>query len=113
MSAPLVALTEDAYEPLCQVDMKSLTYKVLIWVALASAGHISELQALVEPPFLIERAQSFNLFFFLKTTMNTALSGDIELPSFHPDTSARLEQRFQQTHPIQVLKIYLERSRAK
>ncbi len=52
----LVALGEDRFEPLRQVDMEHLTYKTLFLVALASAWRISELHAvLVQPPFLIDQ----------------------------------------------------------
>ncbi len=65
-------------------------YRPLFLVVLASTGHISELQTLsVEPPFLIENPQSFNLAvnpaFVLKTSMEVALSADIKHKAFFPD----------------------------
>ncbi len=87
LQSVLVALGEDRFEPLRQVDMEHLTYKTLFLVALASARRISELHALsVQPPFLIENSLSFNLAvnpaFLPKTNMSEALDSDIELQAF-------------------------------
>ncbi len=62
LQAVLVALGEECYEPLRQVDMEHLTYKTLFLVVLSSVWRISELHALsVQPPFLIENHLSFTL----------------------------------------------------
>lgn len=111
----LVTLIHDYYERFLQVDMKSLTCKVLFLVALASNHCISEPHALsLEPPFLIERSQSFtldvNLAFLLKASMDAALPGHIELQAFHPDPSYQLERRFQQMCPARALKICLQQT---
>ncbi len=60
LPAVLAAFAEKDYEPLHQVDMEHLTYKMLFLVAIASARRISELHAyLVEPPFLIKKSTIF------------------------------------------------------
>ncbi len=55
LQAVLVALGEERFESLRQVDMEHLMYKTLLLVALSTVRRISELHALsVQPPFLIE-----------------------------------------------------------
>ncbi len=46
LQAVLVALGEESFGPLRQVDMEHLTYKTLFLVALSSTCRISELHAL-------------------------------------------------------------------
>ncbi len=116
LQAVLVALTEEPFEPIRKVDLKYLTYKVLFLVSLASARRVSELHALsVEPPFLIENPQSFNLAvnpaFLPKTSTDAALSSDIELEAFHPHPESDLDKLFQRMCPVRALKVYLKRTK--
>ncbi len=89
LQAVLVALREECFEPLRQLDMEHLTYKTLFLVAPYSTRRISELHALsVQPPFLIENPLSFNLAvnpaFLPKTITQEAVDSDVELRGFCP-----------------------------
>ncbi len=106
-------LGEERFEPLCQVDMKHLTYKTLFLVALSSARRISELHALlVQPPFMIENPLSFNLAvnpaFVRKTNTQETLDSDIELQAFLPNPTSKYERFLQRMCPVRALKIYLD-----
>ncbi len=108
----LAAFAEKDYEPLRQVNMEYLTYKMLFLVALGSARRFSELHALsVEPPFLIGNPRSFTLAvnpaFVPKTATDSALSGDIELRAFFPDPSTKYERHLRHMCPVRALKICL------
>ncbi len=116
LQAVLVALGEERYEPLRQVDMEHLTYKTLFLVALSSARRISELHALsVQPPFLIENPLSFNLVvkpaFLPKTNTHEALDSDIELRTFVPNPTSKYERFLQWMCLAKTLKIYLDHTR--
>ncbi len=116
LQAVLVALGEDRFEPLRQVDMEHLTYKTLFLVAVASARRISELHALsVHLPFLIENPLSFilavNPAFLPKTNTQEALDSDIELWAFVPNPTSKYERLLQRMCPVKALKIYLDHTR--
>ncbi len=116
LQAVLVALGEEYYEPLCQVDMEHLTYKTLFLVVLSSTRRISEIHALsVQPPFLTENPLSFNLVvnlaFLPKTNTQEALNSNIELRAFVPNPTSNYEHFLQRMCPVRALKIYLDRTR--
>ena len=116
LQAILVALGEEHFEPLRQVDMEHLTYKMLFLVALSSTRRISELHALsVQPPFLIENPLSFNLAvnpaFLPKTNTQKALDSDNELRAFVPNPTSKYEHFLQRMCPVRAPKIYLDRTR--
>ena len=113
LSVVLVALTEKPFEPLRQAMPRLLTLKMLFLLATASARRVSELHALcIDPPFLIQNLLSFHLgpnpAFLPKTSMEVALSSDIELSSFYPEPSSPLERGFQLMCPVCALRYYLQ-----
>ncbi len=113
LQAVLVALREERFEPLRQVDMEHLTYKTLFLVALSSMWRISELHALsVQPPFMIENPLSVilavNPAFLPKTNTQEALDSDIELRAFVPNPTSKYKRFLQRMCPVRALKIYLD-----
>ncbi len=112
LSVVLAALIEKLFEPLRQATLRGLTLKVLFLLAATSAHKISEIHALcIDPPFLIQNPHSFcmalNPAFLPKTSMEVALSSDLEITAFYPEPTNTLELGFNLMCPVHALRIYL------
>ena len=112
LSVVLAALIEKPFEALCQAILRDLTLKVFFLLAATSAHRVSEIHALcINPPFLIQKSQSFqlapNLVFLPKTSTLVALSSDLNITPFYPEPTSPLEWRFHLMCPVHALRIYL------
>ncbi len=111
----LVALTAKPFEPLRQAMPLDLMPKVLFLLAVASARRVSEIHALCidpPPPFLIQNPRSFHLApnprFVPNTSMDVALSSDLEITAFYPEPTSPLEQCLHLMCIFHALHIYLQ-----
>ncbi len=87
----LVLLTEKLFEPLHHATSRDLTLKVLFLLAATSARRVSEIHALcIDPPFLFRTHSLFALRSCLITSIEVALTSDLEITAFYSEPTNAL-----------------------
>lgn len=95
----LSALSQDPFEPLDNIPVKILSYKMAFLLAITSARRISEIQAfsalspyttILDDKVIIRPIPTFRP----KVVSDFHMSQDVILPSFCPNPSNTLEERF-------------------
>ncbi|XP_058021205.1 uncharacterized protein LOC131189221 isoform X1 [Ahaetulla prasina] len=115
LSRVLNALTKPPFEPLREVGLKFLTYKVVFLVAITSAHRISELAALSSRPdlcvFHTDRVVlRLDPTFVPKINTPFHRAQELVLPNFCPNPSHALERSWHTLDVCRALQIYLKRT---
>ncbi|KAF7246172.1 Lamina-associated polypeptide 2, isoform alpha [Varanus komodoensis] len=97
LSVVLHALTEAPFEPLAMTELRLLSWKVAVLVAITSVRRASELSALcVDPPYLNFHKEKVVLrtdpAFLSKVATLFHVNRDIVLPAFFPSPSIPIER---------------------
>ena len=116
LSVVLEALSQHPFEPLDTVDMRLLSFKTVLLLALSSAKRVSDLHALSVHPACMQFAPGStkvcllpNPAFVPKVLDSTTT---VELSAFHPPPfSSPEEQRLHTLCPVRALRIYLDRTK--
>lgn len=115
MNLVLEALTAAPFEPLQDVSLKFMSYKVVFLVAITPARRISELQALwVDPPYLNFHYDKVvlrtNPRFLPKVVSPFHINLELVLPSLCPNPGNGKEAKLHTLDLVRALKIYVERT---
>ena len=118
LSTVLDALSRPPFEPLQQVELKTLSFKTALLLALASAKRTSDIHALSVSPTCMQflRGNSKVLLkpnpAFVPKVFDSALSyRPIELLAFHsPPFSSREQERLNALCPVRALRVYVDRT---
>lgn len=117
LSLVLNALCQAPFEPLQNADIKIISYKTALLLALASAKRVSEITAFSIHPSCIEFSADNtrvtlrpNVAFIPKVSMSYG-SCDLQLTSFHPPPFLSEEQeRLHSLCPVRALRLYLDKT---
>ena len=120
LSVVLDALSHHPFEPLETVEMKFVSLKVVLLLALTTAKRVSDLQALSIRPSCLQIAPGIskvclrpNPAFVPKVVESTYRCLTVELSAFHPPPfSSAEEQRLNTLCPVRALHVYVSRSAA-
>ncbi|KAK0145714.1 hypothetical protein N1851_015374 [Merluccius polli] len=118
LSTVLDALSRPPFEPLQQVELKTLSFKTALLLALASAKRVSDIHALSVSPACMQflRGNSKVLLkpnpAFVPKVFDSASSyRPIELLAFHsPPFSSREQERLNALCPVRALRVYVDRT---
>ncbi|CAJ0929923.1 unnamed protein product [Ranitomeya imitator] len=111
----LDVLKVSPFEPLREIPLSALSWKVAFLVAITSIRRVSELAALsCRPPFLVIH-QDKVVFrpppsFLPKVVSTFHLNEDIVLPSFCPAPTHPLERSLNKLDLVRAVRIYLDRT---
>lgn len=115
LSKLLSALTRPPFEPLREVGLRYLSYKVSFLVAITLARRISELAALSTRPDLCifhtdQVVLRLDLSFIPKVNSTFHRAQELVLPNFCPSPSHRLKWTWHTLDVRRALRIYLKRT---
>ncbi|KAK0130871.1 hypothetical protein N1851_034445 [Merluccius polli] len=118
LSTVLDALSRPPFEPLQQVELKTLSFKTALLLALASAKRVSDIHALSVSPACMQflRGNSKVLLkpnpaFVPKVFDSAASYRPIELLAFHsPPFSSQEQERLNALCPVRALRVYVDRT---
>ena len=118
LSTVLDALSRPPFEPLQQVELKTLSFKTALLLALASTKRTSDIHALSVSPTCMQflRGNSKVLLkpnpAFVPKVFDSALSyRPIELLAFHsPPFSSQEQERLNALCPVRALRVYVDRT---
>ncbi|CAJ0940919.1 unnamed protein product [Ranitomeya imitator] len=111
----LDVLRASPFEPLREIPLSVLSWKVAFLVAITSIRRVSELAALsCRPPFLVIHQDKVVLrpppSFLPKVVSTFHLNEDIVLPSFCPAPTHPLERSLNKLDLVRAVRIYLDRT---
>ena len=118
LSVVLDALSRPPFEPLQQVELKVLSFKTALLLALASAKRVSDIHALSVNPSCMQFLMGDSKVLlkpnpaFVPKVFNPALSyRPIELSAFHPPPFGTQEhERLNALCPVRALRTYVEKT---
>ncbi|KAL3966727.1 ryanodine receptor 1 [Sarotherodon galilaeus] len=118
LSLVLEALCSPPFEPIESVDMKFLSYKTALLLALASAKRVGDLHALSVHPACTQFSPDGhkvvlrpNAAYFPKVMPASYSSMEFELLSFcYPPFASEEQRRMHSLCPVRVLRTYIERT---
>ena len=115
ISLVLNALVKDPFEPLASCQLKWLSAKLAVLMALTTAGRASELCALTTKGLVLSagglRATVFpNPEFTPKTVTILYRRAPVVFEAFHPSPVSEEEKRLHLLCPVRAIRIYLERT---
>lgn len=116
----LDALCQHPFEPLEAVDLKYVTLKTILLLALTTAKRVSEMQALSVSPACLQFAPGRsrvrfcpNPAFVPKVLDSAFRCSTVELEAFHPPPfSSEEERRLHGLCPVRALHVYVSRTAA-
>ena len=119
LSLVLDALCQHPFEPLNVIDIKLLSLKTALLLALSSAKRVGEIRALSVHPSCLQFAPGSNKVclipnpsFMPKVIDPSYHCAPIELMAFHPPPfSSPEEQRLNSLCPVRALRTYMEKTR--
>ncbi|KAJ8333524.1 hypothetical protein SKAU_G00415320 [Synaphobranchus kaupii] len=119
LNVVLEALSSALFEPVESVELKLLSLKTVLLLALTTAKRVSELQALSIHPSCLRFAQDYGKVVFkanpafIPKVINPAYScSSVELRAFHPPPfSSQEESRLNTLCPVRALRVYVDRTK--
>ena len=115
-SLVLRSLENPPFEPMASVDMKHVSVKLAVLLALTTASRGCELTALTVKGLVFSGDLKVTLFpdpsFVPKTVSVLSSRAPVVLHAFHPAPVSRKDKRLHLSCPVRAMRFYLQRTRS-